>query len=249
MTANWEGPCLLFLSRNEGIAEMDFNVLIVDDDPKIAEIHHHFTEKVAGFSVCGIADSLEDAKKMALLLEPDLVLLDLYFPEGLGTEVLWKIRASRQSTDVILITAAKEVEPLQEAMRGGVFDYIIKPVMFPRFQEALKRFRDHRQQLQNEACLNQQDVDRLLHPYKSSGPGEPDYPKGIDPLTLKKIRTVFDRPHPEGLSAEEVGQHIGASRTTARRYLEYLTAIGQLTAELIYGAVGRPERKYFRTRA
>jgi len=31
---------------------MDFNVLIVDDDPKIAEIHHHFTEKVAGFSVC-----------------------------------------------------------------------------------------------------------------------------------------------------------------------------------------------------
>jgi len=224
---------------------MDFSVLIVDDDPKIAEIHRHFTEKVEGFNVCGMADTLEDAEKMALLLEPDLVLLDLYFPEGLGTEVLWKLRARRQATDVILITAAKELEPLQEAMRGGVFDYIIKPVMFPRFQESLLRFRDHRQQLKGETNLNQQDVDRLLHPYKDNNPGEPEYPKGIDPLTLKKIRAVFDQPHPNGLSADEVGQNIGASRTTARRYLEYLTAGGQLTAELIYGAVGRPERKYF----
>lgn len=224
---------------------MDCSVLIVDDDPKIAEIHRHFTEKVEGFTVCGIADTLDDAEKMAQLLEPDLVLLDLYFPEGLGTEVLWKLRARRQATDVILITAAKELEPLQEAMRGGVFDYIIKPVMFPRFREALERFRGHRLQLQSETPLNQQDVDRLLHPYKDSSAGEPQYPKGIDPLTLKKIRTVFEQPHPDGLSAEEVGQQIGASRTTARRYLEYLTATGRLTAELIYGAVGRPERKYF----
>ncbi len=224
---------------------MSFSVLIVDDDPKIAEIHRHFTEKIAGFNVCGIADSLEDAEKMVQLLEPDLILLDLYFPEGLGTELLWKVRANRQSTDIILITAAKELEPLQEAMRGGVFDYIIKPVMFPRFQEALERFSKHRQQLQFETSLCQQDVDRLLHPYKDSNPGEAEYPKGIDPLTLKKIRTVFKQPHPDGFSADDVGQQIGASRTTARRYLEYLTASGQLTAELIYGAVGRPERKYF----
>ncbi len=224
---------------------MDFSVLIAEDDPKIAEIHRHFTEKVVGFSVCGIAGTLEDAEKMSEVLKPDLILLDLYFPKGLGTEILWKLRSRRQPTDVILITAAKELEPLQEAMRGGVFDYILKPVMFPRFQEALKHFSEHRQQLQIENTLNQQDVDRLLHPYKGVSPGEPVYPKGIDPLTLKKIRTVFEQPHPDGHSAEEVGRQIGASRTTARRYLEYLTAAGELTAELIYGAVGRPERKYF----
>lgn len=224
---------------------MEFSVLIVDDDPKIAEIHRHFTEKVAGFSVCGIADSLEDAEKMAELLQPDLILLDLYFPEGLGTEVLWQLRARRQATDVILITAAKELEPLQEAMHGGVFDYILKPVMFPRFAEALQRFSQHRRQLQAGSSLDQQEIDRLLHPYKSSSPGEPALPKGVDPLTLKKVRAVFTQPHPEGFSAEEVSQLIGTSRTTARRYLEYLTAAGQLTAELIYGAVGRPERKYF----
>lgn len=225
---------------------MKLKVLIVEDDPKIAEIHRHFTEKLDNFQVCGIAENLEDAEKMSSLLEPDLILLDLYFPDGLGTDILWKVRARHQATDVILITAAKEMEPLQEAMRGGVFDYILKPVMFPRFREALERFREHRLKMSSSAtAIDQQVVDRLLHPYKDNSPGEPEYPKGIDPLTLKKINEVFTQPHPDGLSAEEVGAQIGASRTTARRYLEYLSAGGQLRAELIYGAVGRPERKYF----
>lgn len=224
---------------------MEFNVLIVDDDPKIAEIHRHFTEKVVGFKVVGLADSIADAEKMCELFDPDLVLLDLYFPEGLGTEVLWQIRARRQATDVILITAAKELEPLQEAMRGGVFDYILKPVMFARFKEALENFREYRLKLQTETNLDQQDVDRLMHPYKGSQPGEPVLPKGIDMLTLKKVSDTFNQPHPDGFSAEEVGERIGTSRTTARRYLEYLTVSGKLTAELVYGAVGRPERRYF----
>ena len=224
---------------------MEFKVLIVDDDPQIAEIHHHFIQKVDGFSVYGIAESLDDAEKMSQLLKPDLILLDLYFPEGLGTDILWNLRVRQQATDVILITAAKELEPLQNAMRGGVFDYILKPVMFPRFRESLQSFREHRLRMTAESTLNQRQIDRLLHPYKNSTPGEPEYPKGIDPLTLKKISDVFAEPLPSGLSAEEVGQRIGASRTTARRYLEYLTAGGKLQAELIYGAVGRPERKYF----
>ncbi|MBN2791824.1 MAG: response regulator [Desulfuromonadales bacterium] len=224
---------------------MELKVLIVEDDPRIAEIHRHFTEKVTHFSVCGIAGTLEDAEKMNELLQPDLILLDLYFPEGLGTDILWKIRSKHQETDIILITAAKELDPLQQAMRGGVFDYILKPVMFLRFEEALERYYLHRTRMTNETALDQQEIDRLLHPYKTAGPGESELPKGIDPLTLKKISAVFEPPHPEGFSAEEVGSRIGASRTTARRYLEYLTAGGQLSAELIYGAVGRPERKYF----
>ena len=73
-------------------------------------------------------------------------------------------------------------------------------------------------------------------------------PKGIDPLTLKKVRQVFDDPAVADLSADEVGQCIGASRSTARRYLEFLITEGYLKADLIYGVVGRPERRYVRSR-
>lgn len=224
---------------------MELKILIVDDDPQIAEIHRHFVEKIDGFYVCGMADNLEDAEKMSALLQPDLILLDLYFPEGKGTEILWNLRTRHQATDVILITAAKELEPLQEAIHGGAFDYILKPVMFQRFKEALERFREYRLRMNTDTTLDQLTVDRLLHPYKTTGPGEPAYPKGIDALTLKKIQSVFSGPHPDGLSAEVVAEVIGVGRTTARRYLEYLTANRELTAELIYGTVGRPERRYF----
>lgn len=224
---------------------MHLQILIVDDDPQIAEIHRHFVEKIEGFQVCGIAGDLEDAEKMSSLLKPDLILLDLYFPDGKGTQILWNLRSRHQATDVILITAAKELEPLQEAIHGGVFDYILKPVMFQRFQEALERFREHRLRMAAKASLDQNTIDRLLHPYKTAAVGEPQYPKGIDALTLKKIRSVFLQPHPTGYSAEDVAEVIGAGRTTARRYLEYLVAHNELAAELVYGSVGRPERRYF----
>jgi two-component system CitB family response regulator len=45
-------------------------------------------------------------------------------------------------------------------------------------------------------------------------------------------------------NAEDMGAGMGASRTTARRYLEYLVGIGELSAEVAYGSVGRPERQY-----
>lgn len=45
-------------------------------------------------------------------------------------------------------------------------------------------------------------------------------------------------------NAEDMGAEMGASRTTARRYLEYLVGTGELSAEVAYGSVGRPERQY-----
>ena len=68
-------------------------------------------------------------------------------------------------------------------------------------------------------------------------------PKGIDALTLDKVRDLIARGGQ--WSAEDMGLEMGASRTTARRYLEYLVGTGELTAEVSYGSVGRPERRYF----
>jgi len=68
-------------------------------------------------------------------------------------------------------------------------------------------------------------------------------PKGIDALTLDAVRQVF-MPSSDAMSAEDVGVVIGASRTTARRYLEYLVSTRELEAKVRYGTVGRPERHY-----
>lgn len=220
--------------------------LIVEDDLRISELHRRFTEKIDGFEVVGIANSLADAAEMVEVLEPDLVLLDLFFPEGSGMELLRKMRAGDAQSDIILITAAREMASLQEALRGGVFDYIIKPVFFPRFEEALNKYRDYFDRIQTGGALEQQEVDLLLHAHSAPESVGRGLPKGIDPLTLGKVREVFVALGVNDLSAEEVAAQVGVSRSTARRYLEFLVTEGFLVANLIYGVVGRPERRYLR---
>ena len=220
--------------------------LIVEDDKQIAEIQRLFLEKIPGFSVVGIAHSISEAEEVIGILKPHLVLLDIYFPEGSGIDLLWKIRSDYRMTDVILITAAKEIRILQEAVRGGVFDYILKPVVFNRFQNTMIKFLEHRQNMSGITTVNQKDVDRLLRPEYKEIFSENDMPKGIDPITLEKVAEVMAQLNTNGINAEKVGEKVGVSRTTARRYLEYLVSNGVVVADLSYGAVGRPERIYLK---
>ncbi len=227
-------------------------VLIVEDDARIADLHRRFTMRVEGCEVVGVAHSLEDARDMVEVLEPDLLLLDLYFPEGHGMDLLLHIRSKCLDTDVILITAAREIEPVKQALRGGVYDYLIKPVIATRFFDCLSRYRNYRTRLSCPEDIGQQDVDNIFHP---ATPGnmhadaDDNLPKGIDPLTLRKFLGVFESMDPDqGLSAEGAGQMVGVSRSTARRYLEYLVSTGVVYADLVYGSIGRPERMYFGTR-
>ncbi len=223
------------------------NILIVEDDVKIAEIQRIFVEKIDGYTVTGIANSISEAEEMVFVLEPDLVLLDIFLPDGNGIEFLWKIRSALKKTDVVLITAAKEVEIFEEAMRGGVFDYILKPLVFSRFQKTLEEFKKHRSKLEKIRTISQEEIDRLLHQTGTISSEEEEMPKGIDPITLKKVSTMLTSDNSEGISAEKAGFLIGVSRTTSRRYLEYLVARGTAIADLCYGTQGRPERVYRKT--
>ncbi|MBJ6138499.1 response regulator [Marinobacter litoralis] len=219
-------------------------ILIAEDDRQIAEIQRRFVERLDHVELCGIAHSLADARDLAEVLAPDLILLDVYFPDGSGLDLLRELRAQDSSSDVILITAAKEVDTLRSALRGGVCDYILKPLVFERLEEAVNRFRARLEHLSGLNQLAQSEVDALI-PRASDEEAQAAsgrLPKGIDALTLEKIQDVIRDGEP--WSAEAVGSAIGASRTTARRYLEYMVGEGKLEAEVTYGSVGRPERRY-----
>ncbi|NGQ96285.1 response regulator [Brevibacillus sp. SYP-B805] len=220
-------------------------VLIVEDDVRILEINRRFLEKIDGFTVIATATNGEQAKELLAVSRPDLVLLDVYLPDMLGIDLVWHIRQHYRNVDIIMITAAKEIEVVYEAMRGGVYDYIVKPLVFERFRERMESYREHYWRRAQSGVVEQEEIDRLLarglHPARPKGNL---MPKGIDSLTLEKVIQAVKQAQDGGLTAEEVGTMIGASRTTARRYLEYLVEIGRARADLVYGTVGRPERKY-----
>lgn len=215
-------------------------ILIVEDDPAIAEIHRRFVQRLAGFEVLGVALTLFDAREQIEILKPDLVLLDVWLPDGEGFSLLRELRQRGAHLDVILLTAAREAAALQEAMRLGVVDFILKPVVFERLRDTLEKYRQSVAALAALADIDQQAVDALLgSPLQQVAAG--GLPKGIDALTLQRVLAAL---HQEGASAEEIGCRVGVSRTTARRYLEFLVGQQLASPELEYGTVGRPERRY-----
>ncbi|MFG0764552.1 response regulator [Aeromonas media] len=215
-------------------------ILIVEDDPAIAEIHRRFVQRLAGFEVLGVALTLFDAREQIAILKPDLVLLDVWLPDGEGFSLLRELRQSGAHLDVILLTAAREAAALQEAMRLGVVDFILKPVVFERLRDTLGNYAESRAALAALADIDQQAVDALFGtPLQQVAAG--GLPKGIDALTLQRVLAALN---PQGASAEEIGNRVGVSRTTARRYLEFLVGQQLASPELEYGTVGRPERLY-----
>jgi two-component system CitB family response regulator len=216
--------------------------LVVDDDYRVADLHCAYVERVRGFEIVGRAHSGADALQAVDQLEPDLVLLDIYLPDMSGLEVLQRLREDdHPPVDVIAITAAREVDSLRAAMRGGVVHYLIKPFLYPTFEEKLLSYAAAHERMTRIGHAEQGDVDRIFGVLRSAR-NEP-LPKGLSDATLELVVQVLARSQ-SGLAATEVADAAGVSRVTARRYLDHLCQLGKAEVTMRYGGPGRPEHRY-----
>jgi two-component system CitB family response regulator len=216
--------------------------LVVDDDYRVADLHCAYVERLHGFEVVGRAHTGASALESVDQLRPDLVLLDIYLPDISGLEVLQRLREDGSPpVDVIAITAAREVDSLRAAMRGGVVHYLIKPFLFPTFEEKLLSYSAAHQRMTRIGTAEQGDVDRIFSTLRSAS--NESLPKGLSDSTLDLIIQVLGRSR-SGLAAAEVAEEAGVSRVTARRYLDHLCQLGRAELAMRYGGPGRPEHRY-----
>lgn len=215
-----------------------FRVLIVEDDPKVASVNKRFIEKMPQFEVRGIVGSGEMAIEAVQRHRPELLLLDVYLPHLDGVGILKLLRQQDLPVDVILISAARDAGIINEALRFGAIDYIIKPFGFSRFAAALERYCRLKNHLVEGHDLEQTCLDSILDKIAQT-----ELPKGLDNYTLQKVLECLTF-GPTPISSEKVAEFLGISRITARRYLEYLVQQKKVTVELVYGNVGRPGHLY-----
>lgn len=222
------------------------SVLVVDDDFMVARVHRTQVERTPGFTVVGEARTGAEALAAVRELRPDLVLLDVYLPDMSGLDVLRELRSgaagATHETDVLVVTAARDVETVRGALRGGAVQYLIKPFDARTLRERLLEYARRSRELATLARPAQEDVDRVF------GAGgavarEPELPKGLTAQTAALVRQALAE-CPEGLSASECAARIGLSRASTRRYLEHFLASGLAEVTLRYGTAGRPERRY-----
>jgi response regulator of citrate/malate metabolism len=219
----------------------EYEVLIVDDDFMVARIHTRYLATVDGFHVVDTVHTGTDALAALERYHPDLMLLDVYLPDMTGIDVLRQARRHFPDVDVIVVTAARELDTVREAMQGGAVSYLIKPFEYEALGERLKHFRHTRAMLDTAKSVDQKQIDQLFGLPQQAAVTEGDLPKGLSRQTATAVLELLTRD--QAISATECAARIGLSRVSARRYLEHLDRNGIAEVSLKYGA-GRPERLY-----
>ncbi len=115
-------------------------LLIVEDETPLAEMHAEYIRHIPGFSQILLAGNLAQARMMIERFKPGLILLDNYLPDGRGINLLHELVQAHYPGDVVFTTAASDMETVSEAVRCGVFDYLIKPIAYERLGQTLTRF-------------------------------------------------------------------------------------------------------------
>lgn len=102
-------------------------ILIVEDEPEIAQLVKHYLEK-DGFHPC-IAHTGIEALKLVTSEHPDLVILDLMLPEMDGLEVCKSIRQKPETSllPILMLTAKNEESDTIVGLELGADDYVTKP--------------------------------------------------------------------------------------------------------------------------
>lgn len=211
-------------------------VLIVEDDPMVNQVIAGFLSKQPAFIQVGDTANYATAKNFLKMHEVDLMLLDVYLPDGLGIDLLQWVSQMNYSVSTILITADNRTETLERALRYGAVDYLVKPFRMERFNEALTTYKKQWDLLKSKDQVEQSDID---HMFKSDNTSS-DHTN----QTYELIRNYLKKEAPKGYSASQVAQAVGISRITARKYLDTMEQAGEVILELTYGNVGRPKNSY-----
>ncbi|NIG88620.1 two-component system response regulator DcuR [Serratia symbiotica] len=220
------------------------NVLIVDDDLRVAELNKYYLSQVSGFQCQAMVATLSQARTLLADANAsiDLVLLDIYMQQDNGLDLLPSLRKLGEKTDVIVISPASDVNTIQKALHYGVVDYLIKPFQFSRFREALSNYQQQSQILAQRE-FSQADVDSLLRRQPSPQAGN-KLPKGLTSITLSTVCGWIEQQHNHEFSTDNLANAIGISRVSCRKYLIYLTEIAILSTRILYGTTGRPVYLY-----
>lgn len=236
-------------------------VLLVEDDPMVAELNRAYVGSVDGFTVVGSVRSGREALEImrgqtqgensqcdtgGQTQGVDLVLLDIYMPGMQGLELLSEIRSQGLGADVILVTAASDTKSIREALRLGAVDYLIKPFEFERLKKALLGYKEKMLMLRHKNSISQLELDQLLSEKSLNVSEMAGLPKGLDRTTLKRIVEEVATFPQKDFSADEISKTIGITRVSVRKYLEFMTEVKAITMNVIYGAIGRPVHRFER---
>ncbi len=115
-------------------------IAIVEDEPRIREgIHKLLARTNDSFIVVGEAENGREGVRLILRERPDVVIADVRMPEMDGIEMIAAVQEKGQNPVVIVLSAYSDFAYAQRAMKLGVREYLVKPVVVDELIGAVRR--------------------------------------------------------------------------------------------------------------
>jgi len=141
-------------------------VLIADDEPKIRRgLRNLLSTFGDDLEVVAEAEDGEMALELARKTEPDILLIDVRMPFRNGLELIESLNTALPGKIVIIVSGHDEFEYAQAAVKLGVFDYVLKPVVADGFRRVIDRARaelESRREVDKYAAWTREQLERNL---------------------------------------------------------------------------------------
>ncbi|AWB43466.1 DNA-binding response regulator [Paenibacillus sp. CAA11] len=152
-----------------------YRVMIVDDEPLFRDfLRIKMDWESLGFQVCCEARNGQEALLEAEKHKPHLALVDINMPFMDGIELAQKLKVRFERTVIVFVSGHNEFEYLQQAVRTGVKDYLLKPFDAEELVAMLNRIKPELPNLPQEGLSDQEEQAEGTWPSRSAAPAAPD---------------------------------------------------------------------------
>jgi DNA-binding NarL/FixJ family response regulator len=161
--------------------------------------------------VVGEAETGSEAVSMFFRLQPDLILMDIFMPQGDGLQAAREIRGQDPDVDIVILTASDTDEHLDEAVRLGVSGYLLKNLDADELFDLIEGVE------KGEAALTRAMAARVL---KGMSRRETDSSQGEDLLTEREVEVL--RYLARGNSNPQIARELNISVNTVKTHISHI---------------------------
>lgn len=136
------------------------NILVIDDDLEACETMVSLITRLSYNA--DKAHTLSAGINRAQNMEYDLVFLDVFLPDGNGLDILPDLMAIPNPPEVIILTGQGNADGAELAIKGGVWDYLLKPTSVKDITLSLNRALKYRKEKKGDASNTETVVEGVL---------------------------------------------------------------------------------------
>lgn len=187
---------------------MTIRLMLADDHRMLREgLRRSMTD--AGFDVIGEAGDGVEAVRLALELDPDVILMDVTMPNCDGVEACRQVKSTGTDTKVVMLTMHADQDVLTNAIRAGAIGYLTKDCSTREIAEAV------RMAAEGDTVLSPQLARSMLEEVRRiDQPRTPEDDRVVTKREEEVLQLIAD-----GCSTPEVAANLYISQKTVKNHL------------------------------